>query len=148
METDQVPTEEYAPTAIVLRDTVFFLASSKEKSVIYNSADPISGKWEMANDSLEIPVWDPAFFQDDNGELYLYWGCSNVDPLYGVKINDMTFKVTLLWLNECLPPERSGVGEKAYLNQGSEGLFLFSGRGIAAPTNRPREKNLFFLRVF
>ncbi|MEM9856841.1 MAG: family 43 glycosylhydrolase [Bacteroidota bacterium] len=92
VETDEIPTEEYAPTAIVLRDTVFFLGSSKERSVIYKSADPISGKWEMANDSLEIPVWDPAFFQDDDGELYLYWGCSNIDPLYGVKINDMTFK--------------------------------------------------------
>lgn len=49
----------------------------------------------------------------------------------------------LLCLNECLPKKRSGVGEKAHLNQGSEGLFLFSGRGIAAPSNRPREENLF-----
>ena len=91
IQTDQIPTEEYAPTAIVLRDTVFFMASSKVKSTLYKSADPKSGQWQVAKDSLAVPVWDPAFFQDDDGQLYLYWGCSNVDPLYGVELNERSF---------------------------------------------------------
>jgi hypothetical protein len=90
VETDQIPTEEYAPTAIVLRDTVFFLASSTTKSTIYKSADPKMGSWEVAKDSIQQPVWDPAFYEDDNGDLFLYWGCSNITPLYGVKINSST----------------------------------------------------------
>ncbi|MBS0000196.1 MAG: family 43 glycosylhydrolase [Cyclobacteriaceae bacterium] len=87
IETDEIPTEEYAPTAIAIDDTLYFLASSREKSTIYKSADPLSGKWEIAVESLDVPVWDPAFFLDDDKSLYLYWGCSNTDPLYGVEID-------------------------------------------------------------
>jgi len=87
IETNQIPVEEYAPTVIALGDTLFFLASSNEKSTIYKSQDPLSGQWTVAREQLERPVWDPAFFQDDDGRLYLYWGCSNVNPLYGVELD-------------------------------------------------------------
>lgn len=87
IETNEIPTEDYAPTAIVLEDTVYFMASSHEKNVIYKSADPLSGKWQIALDSLETPTWDPAFFLDDNNRLYLYWGCSNENPIYGVELD-------------------------------------------------------------
>ena len=87
IETNEIPTEEYAPTVIVLKDTFFFLASSNEKSTIYKTVDPLSGKWSVALDSLEIPVWDPAFFLDNDNRLYLYWGCSDKNPIYGVELN-------------------------------------------------------------
>ena len=87
IETGEIPTEDYAPTAIAIDDTVYFLASSTVKSTIYRSADPITGHWEVARDSLEVPVWDPAFFQDDDGRVYLYWGCSNVNPIMGVEVD-------------------------------------------------------------
>jgi hypothetical protein len=87
IETNEIPTEEYAPTAVVIGDIMYFLASSTEKSTIYKSTDPLSGKWDVALDSLQIPVWDPAFFLDDDQRLYLYWGCSNVNPIYGVELD-------------------------------------------------------------
>ena len=87
IESDEIPVEEYAPTVVALEDTLYFLASSTEKSTIYKSADPLSGKWSIALDSLEIPVWDPALFLDDDNRLYLYWGCSNQNPIYGVELN-------------------------------------------------------------
>jgi len=87
IETNQIPVEEYAPTVIAIGDTLFFLASSNEKSTIYKSHDPLSGQWSVAKEKLERPVWDPAFFLDDDGRLYLYWGCSNVNPIYGVEID-------------------------------------------------------------
>jgi xylan 1,4-beta-xylosidase len=87
IETDEIPVEEYAPTAIALGDTLYFLASSREKSTIYKSADPLSGRWEVAREELDMPVWDPAFFVDDDRRLYLYWGCSDRDPLYGVELD-------------------------------------------------------------
>ena len=87
IETNQIPTEEYAPTAVAIGDTLFFLASSNEKSTVYKSADPLSGKWSVAVEELEIPVWDPAFFMDDDQKLYLYWGCSDQRPLYGVEVD-------------------------------------------------------------
>jgi xylan 1,4-beta-xylosidase len=87
IETDEIPTEEYAPTVIAIGDTLFFLASSNEKSTIYKTSDPLSGEWQIAVEQLEIPVWDPAFFLDDDNRLYLYWGCSNQNPIYGVEID-------------------------------------------------------------
>jgi len=87
VETNEIPTEEYAPTAIAIDDTVYFLASSNSKSTIYKSSDPLSGKWSIAKESLQVPVWDPAFFLDDDKRLYLYWGCSNVNPIYGVELD-------------------------------------------------------------
>jgi len=95
VETDQIPVEEYAPAAVVIDEVIYFLASSIEKSTIYKSADPLSGKWSVALEKLEIPVWDPAFLLDDDQRLYLYWGCSNVRPLYGVEVdykNNFAFK--------------------------------------------------------
>ena len=87
IETSQIPTEEYAPTAIVIGDTIYFLASSTEKSTIYKSTDPLAGAWSIAVEELETPVWDPAFFMDDDNRLFLYWGCSNVNPIYGTEID-------------------------------------------------------------
>jgi hypothetical protein len=94
VQTDEIPAEEYAPTAIVLNDTVYFLASSRVKSTMYKSADPLSGHWTVARETLDEPVWDPAFFIDDDERLYLYWGCSNETPIYGVELdyeNDFDF---------------------------------------------------------
>ena len=85
--TDQIPVEEYAPTAVVLNDTIYFMGSSTEKSTIYKSTDPLNGVWQIAVEELEIPVWDPAFLLDDDNRLYLYWGCSNEKPLYGVEVD-------------------------------------------------------------
>ena len=87
IETNEIPVEEYAPTAIAIEDTLYFLASSNEKSTLYKSSDPLSGKWSVAREQLERPVWDPGFYLDDDKKLYLYWGCSNVNPIYGVEVD-------------------------------------------------------------
>lgn len=31
--------------------------------------------------------WDPALFKDDDGRWYLYWGSSNVFPIYGIELD-------------------------------------------------------------
>lgn len=87
VETNQIPTEEYAPTAIAINDTVYFLASSEKKSTIYKSHDLLSGKWQIAKDSLDFPVWDPAFFLDEDQRLYFYWGCSPYIPIRGIELD-------------------------------------------------------------
>jgi len=43
-------------------------------------------------DSFEIGGWDPSFFTDDDGKLYMYNGSSNVYPMYGIELNRKTFK--------------------------------------------------------
>lgn len=87
VETSELPLEDYAPTAVAINDTLYFLASSLVKSTIYKSADPLSGKWSVACEKLDTPVWDAALFMDDAQRLYLYWGCSNVTPIHGVELD-------------------------------------------------------------
>jgi xylan 1,4-beta-xylosidase len=86
LPTNEIPVEEYAPSVVVVGDTCYFLASSMEKSTLYKSSDPLSGKWSVACEALEVPVWDPAFHYE-NDKLYLYWGCSNKNPIYGVELD-------------------------------------------------------------
>jgi hypothetical protein len=38
-------------------------------------------------EKLQMPVWDPAFFLDEDNRLFLYWGCSDRRPLYGVEVD-------------------------------------------------------------
>jgi hypothetical protein len=41
---------------------------------------------EMKPGEIGPGPWDPALFKDDDGQWYLYWGSSNVFPMYGAKI--------------------------------------------------------------
>lgn len=82
-----LPIEDYAPDAISINDTVWFAASSAERKPFYYTTDPFSDSWKPLNDTLPFAVWDPHFYADDDGQRYLYWGCSNQLPIYGVKLN-------------------------------------------------------------
>ncbi|MFL6758787.1 family 43 glycosylhydrolase [Sphingomonas sp.] len=79
--------------------------SMMEPGSILSTTDPDSGKldfWVRRMSELpgsvnkdpalmkpgEVPPgpWDPALFKDDDDQWYLYWGSSNVFPMYGQKI--------------------------------------------------------------
>ncbi len=89
-----LPIEDYAPDAIAVNDTVYFAASSAERKPFYYTTDPFSDSWKPLNDTLPFAVWDPHFFADDDGQRYLYWGCSNILPIYGVRLNPAMQAVT------------------------------------------------------
>ena len=36
--------------------------------------------------------WDTHLFQDDDGRVYFYWGCSNTEPVYGVELDPETMR--------------------------------------------------------
>jgi|YelNatPaOPRAMG01_1025707.scaffolds.fasta_scaffold01844_13 xylan 1,4-beta-xylosidase len=88
--TKELPIEDYAPTAVVMNDTLYFMASS-DKPIIYKTGDPKSGKWQVVNLSFPFGMIDPDLFVDDDGRLYFYYGCSNVNPIYGVELDPKTF---------------------------------------------------------
>lgn len=106
-----LPIEEYAPTAISVNDTIYFMTKNQK---IYKSSDPLSGKWEVANDSLAVRAFDPSLFLDDNEKLYLYHGLSARMPIRGVELDRITLQpvgeqVDLLSSNkEIYGWERSG----------------------------------------
>ena len=92
-----------APAAISFGDTLLLIGSTFWQRPILYSTDPASGRLEFYNRLLPpLPgfhylarpgdpdvagAWDPAFFLDDDGRWYMYWGSSNVWPLYGIELD-------------------------------------------------------------
>lgn len=83
--TPTLPLENYAPTAVVIGDWLYFLAS--QSNTIFRSNDPAHGKWEVYNSSFPIVDTDPDLFADTDGKVYFYYGCSNTTPLHGVELD-------------------------------------------------------------
>lgn len=88
--TKDLPLEDYAPAAVVMNDTLYFMASAGSPVKIYKTADPLSGKWQVANAAFPIGMIDPDLFVDDDGRLFFYYGCSDINPVYGVELDTKT----------------------------------------------------------
>jgi hypothetical protein len=91
--TTDLPLEDYAPTAVVIRDTMYFMASGNAPVTIYKTSKPQTGKWEKAKTDFSIGLIDPCLFLDEDGRLYLYYGCSNSKPIYGVELDSKSFNI-------------------------------------------------------
>ena len=78
--------DNYAPTILVRNDSLYFMASG---SKIYRTDNPDRDNWIQINTQFNMNVTDPAFFQDDDGKVYIYWGCSDKDPIMGVEVDPM-----------------------------------------------------------
>ncbi|MGE5563848.1 MAG: family 43 glycosylhydrolase [Bacillota bacterium] len=95
-----------APAAWSDGERIILEPSMMEPGTILSTSDPDSGKmdyWvrrmppmpgqvdkdpaEMKPGEVPPGPWDPALFKDDDGQWYLYWGSSNVFPMYGQKIS-------------------------------------------------------------
>ena len=86
---DELPLYDYAPDVRVLGGRVYFCASNREHSCDrYVTDDILNGPWEKIEGNF--PYWDPNLFQDDDGRVYFYWGCSNETPIYGVELDPET----------------------------------------------------------
>jgi len=88
--TDDLPLEDYAPTVVEMKDTLYFMASVSPTVKIYKTANPKTGKWKIANPAFPIGMIDPDLFLDDDGRLYFYYGCSNVNPTQVVELDTKT----------------------------------------------------------
>ena len=88
---EEVPVYDYAPDVRVVGDYLYFSASKRgENCDFYRTKDPESGKFEKIEGTFDF--WDPNLFVDDDGRIYIYWGCSNVTPIYGVELEPETMK--------------------------------------------------------
>ena len=96
-----------APAAISDGDRLILMQSGYEPKAVMTSDDPARGQWDFLTRRMpplptavatgnedrvpsgKIPPgpWDPALFKDDDGRWYLYWGSSNVFPLYGIEVD-------------------------------------------------------------
>jgi len=78
--------EDYAPAVLTLGDTLYFTASSGNTK-IYKNSHPEVDHWELVDTKFMYNQHDPAFYKDDDGKVYFYWGCSDVDPIMGVEVD-------------------------------------------------------------
>jgi xylan 1,4-beta-xylosidase len=101
-----------APAAVSDGRRLYLMQSSFEPRPLLSSEDPSSGRWDwhtrvmppvpgaisrseegrfpeggLPAGSLPPGPWDPALFIDEDGRWFLYWGSSNVYPLYGAEID-------------------------------------------------------------
>lgn len=78
-----------APAAWPTSKGILFLPCFLEKDTmpLYISDKPETGKWREAVATFPVKTWDPSIFEDDDKRLYLYWGSSNLYPLYGVELD-------------------------------------------------------------
>lgn len=82
-----------APAVGIVGDTMIVIGSTYTSNfTLWMSTNPKGNDWKPLADSFEIGGWDPAFFTDDDGRLYMYNGSSNRYPVYGVELNRKTFK--------------------------------------------------------
>ena len=82
-----------APAVGIIGDTMIVFGSTYTKTfTLWGSTNPKGNEWFPIVDSFEIGGWDPAFFTDDDGRLYMYNGSSNNYPLYGVELDRKTFE--------------------------------------------------------
>ena len=82
-----------APGVGIIGDTMLVFGSTyTSKFTIWMSTDPKANKWKPLVDSFEIGGWDPSFFTDDDGKLYMYNGSSNKFPMYGIELDRKTFQ--------------------------------------------------------
>jgi hypothetical protein len=82
-----------APAVGIIGDTMIVFGSTYTRQfTLWMSTDPGSNVWKPLVDSFEIGGWDPAFFTDDDGRLYMYNGSSNSYPLYSIELDRATFR--------------------------------------------------------
>ncbi len=85
----ELPLYDYAPDIRVVGDYVYFCASKAgDICDFYRTQDVINGPYEKIEGSFTF--WDPNLFQDDDGRVYFFWGCSNMSPILGVELDPET----------------------------------------------------------
>jgi xylan 1,4-beta-xylosidase len=86
-----LPLDVYAPSVIVVDGKLCY--TSGENNGTYTTNDPALGKWTNIN-KYPPGAADPDLFQDTDGKVYLYDGCSDKLPLRVTELDRKTFLPT------------------------------------------------------
>jgi hypothetical protein len=85
-----LPIEDYAPAVAVLNGNMIYTAFNTR--ALYSTDDPRAGAWHKIADLRGYP--DPDLFVDDDGRLYVYYGCANNGNIEVVELDpQQQFKV-------------------------------------------------------
>ena len=78
-----LPLEDYAPTVAILDGRMIFTAFNTP--AISSTDDPTKGVWSKIADLKGYP--DPDIFVDDDGRVYLYYGCASNGSIQAVELD-------------------------------------------------------------
>ncbi len=113
---------DYAPDVRQIGDYLYFSASKRTINCpILRTKDPLKEEFEEVN--APFPFWDPDLFQDDDGRVYFYWGCTNIEPIWGIEMDPVTMEP---------------IGEKVALIYGKEDENGFERPGDNGQTNKEK----------
>lgn len=101
-----LPIEDYAPAIFVHKDYVYYVGSTHGKGMLYRSDNPEAGIWEKVKEIWSY--WDPAFYVEGDN-LYMYYGCSPVDPIY-VQVLDLNTLEAKSKVIECFNSDKEKHG--------------------------------------
>ena len=108
---------DYAPDVRQVGDYLYFCASRRSVNCpILRTRDPLTEGFEQV--SAPFPFWDPDLFQDNDGRVYLYWGCTNTQPIWGIEMNPET----MLPIGEKVPLIYGRESELGYERPGDNGV--------------------------
>ncbi len=83
--TKDLPFEKDAPSAAVINGSLYYMPLNSH--IIYKTDDPVSGKWEVYTDTFPLSIGDPDLFQDTDGKVYMYYGCTNNGYLQAIELD-------------------------------------------------------------
>ena len=140
---DKWPFEDMcAPAALSVRDTLFLFQSTFEQRPILYSTKPEKGELKFFNRWMprlpkDIGPWDPAIFHDDDTDRwFMYWGSSNVYPIFGAELDyakKLAYKtdyIGLITLNPKLHGwERFGRNHRDTIMPFTEGAWMTKHNG-------------------
>ncbi|MEF8787971.1 MAG: family 43 glycosylhydrolase, partial [Planctomycetota bacterium] len=86
--------EHWAPAAFAHDGTLYFVSTKSNPTKIFGTSEPKNGdSWELVR-KLNDSYSDGAVFVDDDGRVFLYYGCSPMGPIRVVELDpDRDFKV-------------------------------------------------------
>lgn len=82
-----LPLTAYAPTVEIIGGRFIWAAVD---TGMYVADDPLTGEWRQF--SRTCAGGDPALFQDDDGSVYLYFGCAPNGPIFGRQLDPQTLE--------------------------------------------------------
>ena len=93
IRTNVLPMDLYAPTCMVYNNELYWMTS--DLNSLWKTTNPEDGNtWQLVTDKLtpypdnpDRTGHDPDLLLDDDGRVYLYWGCSNVDDIMGIELD-------------------------------------------------------------
>lgn len=108
---------DYAPDVRQIGEYLYFCASRRNRNCpILRTKDPLTAAFEEV--SAPFAFWDPDLFQDDDGRVYLYWGCTNTEPIWGIEMDPETLQP----IGEKVPLIHARESELGYERPGENGV--------------------------